>query len=270
VQAARDALNSTQDARQLAALQAAIPAAQSALADVQSAQYDLADPAAAKSHAASVEAAVQSIVAAQASLSDFLAQQNIDALEADARVKIDALDLQKKANDDAAKVQTDAENARYEAQTKAYDAEMTALQTYLDKHPVAWKATSDKVLAFLVSQGVTYAAAGAGLGKAFADGLKTQEQGIVSSAQSFGKASALEGKASGGPVSAGRAYVVGERGPEVFIPGQNGSIATGGGGGTYIAPGAIVVSGTGDPEATARAVLLALRREVSRQGMSLS
>lgn len=35
--------------------------------------------------------------------------------------------------------------------------------------------------------------------------------------------------ASGGPVSAGRPYVVGERGPEMFVPGSSGSIVPGGG-----------------------------------------
>lgn len=43
------------------------------------------------------------------------------------------------------------------------------------------------------------------------------------------------GKASGGPVSAGTAYMVGERGPELFLPGASGAIvpnhALGGGGG---------------------------------------
>lgn len=32
------------------------------------------------------------------------------------------------------------------------------------------------------------------------------------------------GRATGGPVSAGRPYVVGERGPELFVPGANGRI----------------------------------------------
>jgi len=32
------------------------------------------------------------------------------------------------------------------------------------------------------------------------------------------------GKASGGPVSAGRTYLVGEKGPELFTPGQSGGI----------------------------------------------
>ena len=41
------------------------------------------------------------------------------------------------------------------------------------------------------------------------------------------------GKAIGGPVSAGRAYLVGERGPELFVPTASGRIETGrdGGGG---------------------------------------
>lgn len=35
----------------------------------------------------------------------------------------------------------------------------------------------------------------------------------------------LPGRATGGPVSPGRAYVVGERGPELFVPTGSGSIA---------------------------------------------
>jgi len=34
------------------------------------------------------------------------------------------------------------------------------------------------------------------------------------------------GRATGGPVSPGRAYVVGERGPELFVPTSSGSVAT--------------------------------------------
>lgn len=38
------------------------------------------------------------------------------------------------------------------------------------------------------------------------------------------------GRATGGPVTAGNAYLVGERGPELFVPTAGGRIATGGGG----------------------------------------
>lgn len=56
----------------------------------------------------------------------------------------------------------------------------------------------------------------------------------------------IPGMATGGPVSAGQAYVVGEKGPELFVPGSNGTIVpntstpsrapsmTGGAGGTVI------------------------------------
>jgi len=40
----------------------------------------------------------------------------------------------------------------------------------------------------------------------------------------------LPGRATGGPVSPGRGYVVGERGPELFVPTSAGRIETGGGG----------------------------------------
>lgn len=44
----------------------------------------------------------------------------------------------------------------------------------------------------------------------------------------------LPARASGGPVSAGRPYMVGERGPEVFVPGASGSILPNGGDGMTI------------------------------------
>ena len=42
----------------------------------------------------------------------------------------------------------------------------------------------------------------------------------------------LPGRATGGPVSAGRGYMVGERGPELFVPGSGGRIERLGGAGT--------------------------------------
>jgi len=41
----------------------------------------------------------------------------------------------------------------------------------------------------------------------------------------------LPGRATGGPVSPGRAYVVGERGPELFVPASSGRVEAGGGSG---------------------------------------
>jgi len=51
----------------------------------------------------------------------------------------------------------------------------------------------------------------------------------------------IEGRATGGPVSRGTPYVVGERGPELFIPDIGGTIIPNGGGGGGSAPGGGIV-----------------------------
>jgi hypothetical protein len=50
-------------------------------------------------------------------------------------------------------------------------------------------------------------------------------------------------RAAGGPVSSGSPYMVGERGPELFVPGSGGSIVPNGGGSSVVAN--IYVNGTG-------------------------
>ncbi len=47
----------------------------------------------------------------------------------------------------------------------------------------------------------------------------------------FGSLLGLPGRATGGPVAPGSAYLVGERGPEVFVPTSAGRVETGTGGG---------------------------------------
>lgn len=49
--------------------------------------------------------------------------------------------------------------------------------------------------------------------------------------QAFGSALGLPGRATGGPVSPGRPYLVGERGPEMFVPTSAGRVETGSAGG---------------------------------------
>lgn len=77
------------------------------------------------------------------------------------------------------------------------------------------------------------------------------------------------GKATGGPVSMGKTYLVGEKGPELFSPGSNGTIipnkALGGGttSGTTIN---ISVSGAIDPASTARQIANLLKNEASTSG----
>lgn len=65
----------------------------------------------------------------------------------------------------------------------------------------------------------------------------------------------LPGRATGGPVTGGTAYVVGERGPELFVPAASGRIepmaARSGGRDVRVAI-SINAGGTGEPEALAR------------------
>jgi hypothetical protein len=72
------------------------------------------------------------------------------------------------------------------------------------------------------------------------------------------------GKATGGPVSAGKSYLVGERGPELFMPSGSGNIIPNhslGGGGTVIN---LTVNGALDAEGTARTIINILNRSNAR------
>jgi phage-related protein len=72
------------------------------------------------------------------------------------------------------------------------------------------------------------------------------------------------GRANGGPVSRGTSYVVGERGPELFVPNTSGKIIPNGGssgGGSTIN---LTVNGAIDAEGTARTIIDVLNRSTSR------
>jgi len=67
-----------------------------------------------------------------------------------------------------------------------------------------------------------------GLDSIFGGGKGGGGSGLASSLASlFAAFAGAPGKAIGGPVSAGRAYLVGERGPELFVPTASGRIEAG-------------------------------------------
>lgn len=82
--------------------------------------------------------------------------------------------------------------------------------------------------------------------------------GAASGALGFGG-----NRAMGGPVSSGTAYVVGERGPELFVPGNSGTIVPNGGrgGGNTIN---LTVNGAIDAEGTARTIVDLLNKSQAR------
>lgn len=60
--------------------------------------------------------------------------------------------------------------------------------------------------------------AGGGIGAGMIAGISSLVSGLLGA----------PGRATGGPVAGGRSYLVGERGPELFVPGSDGRIVRGG------------------------------------------
>jgi TP901 family phage tail tape measure protein len=114
---------------------------------------------------------------------------------------------------------------------------------------------------------------GAGLSSGFnagtASAIPTDTGGW---AQSF--ATKLPGRANGGPVSSGQTYMVGERGPELFVPGRSGTIVPndqmGGGGEVNVvvnvdAKGSNVAGNDQDANQLGRVISAAVQSELIKQ-----
>lgn len=80
----------------------------------------------------------------------------------------------------------------------------------------------------------------------------------------------LPGRATGGPVSPGQAYLVGERGPEMFVPSSSGRVETAGprGGGVNVTVNVTAPRDAGAPfmAQTGRQVARSVRRALERAG----
>lgn len=93
--------------------------------------------------------------------------------------------------------------------------------------------------------------------------------GLLNLGGLFGAILGLPGRATGGPVSPGRGYVVGERGPELFVPTSAGRVETGQLGGGRDVKVQITIAapaGTSTPQAlqrSSRQVASAVRRALS-------
>jgi len=138
-----------------------------------------------------------------------------------------------------------------------------------------------------ITAGVRYALANYGPGMLMGGGRHSAGGGYVGyeTGGIFGMdpQTAFEHRFMGGPVNSGQPYVVGERGPEVFVPTTAGVIvpAAGGAGGAgatvttssstvgartvNVAAGAIVIHESNNPQATYEAVKQALQDEVARR-----
>jgi hypothetical protein len=96
------------------------------------------------------------------------------------------------------------------------------------------RATRTGALGFEELKGVAVSALDAIAGAAVKTGVESVLGGGVSGGLAgalAGLLGGLPGRATGGAVSPGRAYVVGERGPEMFVPASSGRIEAGAGAG---------------------------------------
>jgi len=105
-------------------------------------------------------------------------------------------------------------------------------------------AAMAEIAAAAIRGGIQAAAGGGGKG-----GL------LSAAAQVLAAALGAPGRATGGPVAPGRPYLVGERGPELFVPTASGRVETGarGGGGRDVRVSIRIDAGGGnEPQALAR------------------
>jgi hypothetical protein len=173
------------------------------------------------------------------------------------------------------------------AATQGFTQDLSSMRSTFDSSLVSGFTQAGTVLDTSLSNALKKGTTGfsdlrtVGLG-AIAD-IAAQATGLFSSGSGssstsslstlLGAITGLPGRATGGPVSPGQAYVVGERGPEVFVPTSAGSIANNaslnGAGGRNVNV-SITMNGTagGDaPQAMARSsrqVASALRRALSQ------
>ena len=100
----------------------------------------------------------------------------------------------------------------------------------------------------------------------------TYNQVTTGNPPQIGKAAQVEARAAGGNVSAGMPYLVGEAGPEIVVPPENGSVISnekllkllgnGGRGGITI-----TVNGAGEPSETARLISMNFKQAIAIEGM---
>lgn len=94
-------------------------------------------------------------------------------------------------------------------------------------------------------------------------GLSKSSNGFLAS---IGSAFLVPGRASGGPVSAGMPYMVGEKGPEMFVPGMSGSIVPNGGMVPFAPSYNFHIDARSD-RAAVRQDMIVIAAEASRRGL---
>ena len=156
--------------------------------------------------------------------------------------------------------------ASYEAQGIT-DSMTAAVDTMVGKAVFALDEVAAKVKA---AAAITYTG-GHHMSQLELDAYYQTPSGIAEIVRNGGKRyyeGELTPRALGGPVSAGNPYLVGERGPELFVPQSSGSVVANGAGGAPTV-NIYVTQPLGTPDAISRVVLQALQAAARNQGIRL-
>jgi len=151
-------------------------------------------------------------------------------------------------------------NQAIEGLGRSFTAAITGAEKFADAIRNMAKIVIDSLLQMLVQKYIVDAAFGA-LTSAFDS--KSAPTFIGSTGIEFGPAENYVGKARGGPVTGGRPYIVGEKGPELMVPGTNGRVVPNnqmGGGGVTVVQNINVTTGV---QQTVRAEIANLLPQIS-------
>ena len=129
------------------------------------------------------------------------------------------------------------------------------------------RRTSLRVIDDIAAQALRGGLASIGIGGSGGGGIGG---GILGLGSLIGSIFGLPGRATGGPVAPGRPYLVGERGPELFVPTSAGQVDAGGGNGggrsVNVSIRVVAPEGSSSPESlrrSSRQVAQAVRRALS-------
>ena len=129
------------------------------------------------------------------------------------------------------------------------------------------RRTGRRVIDDIAAQALRGGLASIGIGGSGSGG--SLAGGILGLGSLIGSIFGLPGRATGGPVAPGRPYLVGERGPELFVPTSAGQVDAGGGSGARsvnVSIRVVAPEGSSSPESlrrSSRQVAQAVRRALS-------
>jgi hypothetical protein len=144
---------------------------------------------------------------------------------------------------------------------------------FLDTIANALMQTAAKMIAQYIAIGIAKMFAGMGSPGDFAPSGPLAAVGDVGTGFNFDVGAMIPGRAKGGPVSSGQTYMVGERGPELFVPGRSGTIVANdkmGGGNVNVvvnvdASGSNVEGDAEDSKQLGRVIAAAIQQELVKQ-----